>query len=79
MKSKLQGIPMRREGSACMGCGLNMRVQWPIAAPGRATWCKANAWQSAIDGLKGGRRRRGDGWGLHAGEIAVDRLAAWGI
>lgn len=44
---------MRREGSACMGCGLNTRVQSPIAAPGRATWCKANAWRSAIDRLKG--------------------------
>ena len=26
VKSKLHRIPMRREGSACMGCGLNTRV-----------------------------------------------------
>lgn len=54
-----------------------MDVQLPIAALGRATWYKANAWRSTIDCLKGGRRR--DGWGLHTGEIAMDCLAAWGI
>ena len=29
---------MRMEGSACMGRESSTRVQWPIAAPGRATW-----------------------------------------
>ena len=79
VKSKLYGILIRREGSACTGCGLSARVQWPIDIQGRATWYKANAWRSVIDGLKGGRRKRGDGEGLHAREIAGDCLAAWGI
>ena len=39
---KLHRMPMRRERSARMMRGSNTKVQWPGAAPGRATWCEAN-------------------------------------
>ena len=60
MKSKLYGILMRREGSACMERESNTRIQWPIAAPGRVSWYKVNPWRSAIDGLKRGEEGRGE-------------------
>lgn len=42
--------------SSCIGCQLNMGLQWLRAAPGRATQCETNDWRSAINYL---RERRG--------------------
>ncbi len=61
MGNKLHRMPMRRERSARMEHGSNTRVQWRGAAPGRATWCEANSWRSAIDGVMR-KRRRGTGY-----------------
>ena len=58
--NKLHRMPMRRERSARIRRGSNMRVQWPGAAPGRITWWEANGWRSAIDGVER-KRKRGTG------------------